>query len=72
MTKEQVINNFVNSVCETSQISVSREYFTELVTIAVENDGVLGNAAIGEIAHICRYNSSNIAFTKIEMLKKMI
>jgi hypothetical protein len=72
MTKEQVIFNFVNSVFEISQISVSREYFTELVKIAVENDGVLADCAIGEIAHFCRYSSNNIALSKIAMLKKMI
>lgn len=72
MTKEQVIDNFVTSVYETSPINVSREYFAELVKLAVENDGILENAAIGEIAHICRYSSSNVAYTKIMMLRKMI
>ena len=72
MQKEQVINNFVTSVCESSQINVSREYFAELVKLAIENDGVLANSAIGEITHICRYGSNNIALSKIAMLKKMI
>lgn len=72
MTKEQVINNFVTSVCESSPINVSREYFAELVKLAIENDGVLANSAIGEITHICRYFNSNVALQKIEMLKKMI
>lgn len=72
MNKESVINNFVTSVCESSPINVSREYFAELVKLAIENDGVLANSAIGEITHICGYSSTNVAFTKIEMLKKMI
>lgn len=71
MKKDQVINNFVYSTFDTTQISVSREYFANLVKIAIENDGAIGNSAKGEIARICGYSSTNVAFTKIEMLKKM-
>lgn len=72
MTKEQIINNFVTTLCETTNVKADRGYICELVKVALDGTTGVRYSAVCELQTICGYKSEMIAQNKIAMLRAMI